>query len=188
MPKKVMISDPTKILTLANIISLGRAILAVPIIFTLRDTSLGSITFVLILIAVLSDALDGWVARKAHEVTHFGKWIDPIADFVCIFAVVAYLTLIDRFPSWFFLFFLIRYIYIAIGAIYFLNHDHFVLSSNWWGKWGAGITSLAVLIHIWPWQAFPWLNEVTIYVATFLLLVSWILYTKTFYNFYKEVN
>ena len=98
-----MISDPTKILTLANIISLGRAILAVPIIFTLRDTSLGSITFVLILIAVLSDALDGWVARKAHEVTHFGKWIDPIADFVCIFAVVAYLTLIDRFPSWFFL-------------------------------------------------------------------------------------
>ncbi|MEC7821757.1 MAG: CDP-alcohol phosphatidyltransferase family protein [Candidatus Neomarinimicrobiota bacterium] len=188
MPKKVMSSDPTKILTLANIISLGRAILAVPIIFTLRDTSLGSITFVLILIAVLSDALDGWVARKAHEVTHFGKWIDPIADFVCIFAVVAYLTLIDRFPSWFFLFFLIRYIYIAIGAIYFLNHDHFVLSSNWWGKWGAGITSLAVLVHIWPWQAFPWLNEVTIYVATFLLLVSWILYTKTFYNFYKEVN
>ena len=188
MPKKVMISDPTKILTLANIISLGRAILAVPIIFTLRDTSLGSITFVLILIAVLSDALDGWGARKAHEVTHFGKWIDPIADFVCIFAVVAYLTLIDRFPSWFFLFFLIRYIYIAIGAIYFLNHDHFVLSSNWWGKWGAGITSLAVLVHIWPWQAFPWLNEVTIYVATFLLLVSWILYTKTFYNFYKEVN
>ena len=188
MPKKVMISDPTKILTLANIISLGRAILAVPIIFTLRDTSLGSITFVLILIAVLSDALDGWVARKAHEVTHFGKWIDPIADFVCIFAVVAYLTLIDRFPFWFFLFFLIRYIYIAIGAIYFLNHDHFVLSSNWWGKWGAGITSLAVLVHIWPWQAFPWLNEVTIYVATFLLLVSWILYTKTFYNSYKEVN
>ena len=104
MPKKIMISDPTKILTLANIISLGRAILAVPIIFTLRDPSLGTLTFVLILIAVLSDALDGWVARKAHEVTHFGKWIDPIADFVCIFAVVAYLTLIDRFPSWFFLF------------------------------------------------------------------------------------
>ena len=100
MPKKIMISSPTKILTLANIISLGRAILAVPIIFTLRDTSLGSITFVLILIAVLSDALDGWVARKAHEVTHFGKWIDPIADFVCIFAVVAYLTLIDRSVSY----------------------------------------------------------------------------------------
>ena len=188
MSSKLTIKDPTKILTLANIISLGRALLAVPIIYTLRDPSLGTYTFLLILLATLSDALDGWVARKAREVTHFGKWIDPIADFVCIFAVVAYLTLIDRFPSWFFLFFLIRYIYIAIGAIYFLNHDQFILSSNWWGKWGAGITSLAVLVHIWPWQAFPWLNEVTIYVATFLLLVSWILYTKTFYNFYKEVN
>ena len=130
MPKKIMISDPTKILTLANIISLGRAILAVPIIFTLRDTSLGSITFVLILIAVLSDALDGWVARKAHEVTHFGKWIDPIADFVCIFAVVAYLTLIDRFPSWFFLFFLIRYIYIAMMPLAIILSNFFLEGIN----------------------------------------------------------
>ncbi|SVC46857.1 uncharacterized protein METZ01_LOCUS299711 [marine metagenome] len=188
MPKKLTISDPTKILTLANIISLSRAILAVPIIYTLKNPSYGTFTFILILIAVLSDALDGWVARKAHEVTHFGKWIDPIADFVCIFAVVAYLTLIDQFPAWFFLFFLVRYIFIAIAAIYFLNRDHFILSSNWWGKWGAGITSLAVLVHIWPWQAFPWLNDVTIYTATFLLVVSWLAYTKTFYNFYKELH
>ena len=113
MPKKLTISDPTKILTLANIISLSRAILAVPIIYTLKNPSYGTFTFILILIAVLSDALDGWVARKAHEVTHFGKWIDPIADFVCIFAVVAYLTLIGQFPAWFFLFFLVRYIFIA---------------------------------------------------------------------------
>ena len=91
-----------------------------PIIFTLRDPSLGTLTFVLILIAVLSDALDGWVARKAHEVTHFGKWIDPIADFVCIFAVVAYLTLIDRFPSWFFFIFSCPiYIYCNGSDIFF---------------------------------------------------------------------
>ena len=72
MKNKIKITDPTRILTLANIISLGRALLAVPIIYTLRDPALGTITFVLIIIAILSDALDGWVARKAHEVTHFG--------------------------------------------------------------------------------------------------------------------
>ena len=56
MPNKLVITDPTKILTLANIISLGRALLAVPIIYTLRDPSLGTFTFLLILLATLSDA------------------------------------------------------------------------------------------------------------------------------------
>ena len=58
MPNKLVITDPTKILTLANIISLGRALLAVPIIYTLRDPSLGTFTFLLILLATLSDALE----------------------------------------------------------------------------------------------------------------------------------
>ena len=106
MPSKYKITDPTKILTLANFISLGRAILAVPIIYTLQDPKMGTVSFLLIIIAVLSDALDGWVARKAHEVTHFGKWIDPIADFACIISVVSYLTLVGRFRIGFLSFFL----------------------------------------------------------------------------------
>ena len=74
MKNKLKISDPYKIVTLANMISLLRALLAVPIVYTLRDPSLGSITLLLILIAILSDALDGWVARRAGEVTHFGQY------------------------------------------------------------------------------------------------------------------
>ena len=188
MPSKPTITDPTRILTLANIISLGRALLAVPIVYTMRDPDLGTITFILIVLAVLSDTLDGWVARKAHEVTHFGKWIDPIADFACILTVVSYLTLVGRFPGWFFIFYLARYVFIAISAIYFLNHNHFILSANWWGKWAAGITALALMVHIWPWEAFPWMQEVTIYIATFLLSVSWIVYIKTFYLKFKEIR
>ena len=188
MSSKYKITDPTKILTLANFISLGRAILAVPIIYTLQDPKMGTVSFLLIIIAVLSDALDGWVARKAHEVTHFGKWIDPIADFACIISVVSYLTLVGRFPDWFFIFFLVRYVFIAISAIHFLNNNNFILSANWWGKWSTGVTALAVMIHIWPWEAFPWLQDVTIYVATFLLFVSWIVYIKTFYRTYKEIK
>ena len=37
MQNKLKISDPTKIVTLANMISLLRAVLAVPIVYTLTD-------------------------------------------------------------------------------------------------------------------------------------------------------
>jgi len=187
MSNKPKITDPTRILTVANMISLGRALMAVPIVYTLRDPTMGTITFLLIVFAVLSDTLDGWFARKANEVTHFGKWLDPIADFACIITVVGYLTLVGRFPGWFFIFYLVRYVAIALPAIYLFNNGDFILSSNWWGKWAAGITSLAVMVHIWPWHAFPWIQEVTLNIATMLLSISWFVYIRTFIQKIKAI-
>ena len=86
-------------------VSLIRALLVIPIIYTLRNPDWATYTFILIVIGVLSDALDGYLARRAHEVTHFGKWLDPIADFVVIFSIASYLVLIGRFPLWFYWFF-----------------------------------------------------------------------------------
>jgi phosphatidylglycerophosphate synthase len=86
------ITDPARILTLANFISLVRALLAIPIIFTLRDPEKLYLTFWLIVIAILSDVLDGWVARKSHGVTHLGQWLDPIADFIVILAVISFMV------------------------------------------------------------------------------------------------
>ncbi|MAP02580.1 MAG: hypothetical protein CMF85_02095 [Candidatus Marinimicrobia bacterium] len=186
MKNKLKISDPYKIVTLANMISLLRALLAVPIVYTLRDPSLGSITLLLILIAILSDALDGWVARRAGEVTHFGQFIDPIADFICILSVTSYLVLAGRFPAWFFLFYISRYVLIAMLAIYAINRNEFYLSANWWGKWATGITSLALLFHIWPWGAFPWIKDFMILLATSLMVLSWCVYIKDFYILFKK--
>ena len=84
--------DPSRILTLANMISLLRAFMAIPIIICLQNEN-WNITFVLIILAILSDTLDGYVARRAHEVTHFGKSLDPTADFGVILAVASYLVM-----------------------------------------------------------------------------------------------
>ena len=183
---KRRITDPSRILTLANFISLLRALLAIPIIFTLRDEQYLNYTFWLIVIAILSDALDGWVARKADEVTYFGQWVDPISDFICILSVVSYLVLSGNFPAWFFLFYILRYLFIAILAIYAFNRNQFFLSANWWGKWATGITALALLFHIWPWEAFPWIKDLTIYIATVLMIISWCVYLKDFYILFKK--
>ena len=86
--KDRIINDPTRVLTLANLISMLRALFAIPIIYTMAYPGWQWLTGILILLAVLSDALDGYFARRAHEVTHFGKWLDPAADFIVIIAIM----------------------------------------------------------------------------------------------------
>ena len=47
----------------------------------------------LLLVAMLTDLLDGWIARRANAVTRAGALIDPIADRLFVLAVVlAYLA------------------------------------------------------------------------------------------------
>ncbi len=185
--EKRKITDPTRILTLANLISLLRALLTVPIIYTLQNPFWRTYTFILIVLAILSDALDGFFARRAHEVTHFGKWLDPIADSVVILTVAAYLVLQEQFPAWFFFFYLVRYVTIAVPAIYLLNHVHFVLNSNWYGKWAAGISAMAIFFHIFPIYFLDWLPHVSLLVATSLLALSWLVYWHTFIQQFRSL-
>ena len=127
--KDRIINDPTRVLTLANFISMLRALSAIPIIYTMGYPGWKWLTGILILLAVLSDALDGYFARRAHEVTHFGKWLDPAADFIVIIAILVYMVGTGQFPAWFFYFYLIRHVIIASFAIYCLNYGYVIGST-----------------------------------------------------------
>ena len=184
--REKIIDDPTRVLTLANFISLLRALSAIPIIYTLSVPHLNWISPLLILISALSDVLDGYFARRAHEVTHLGKWLDPVADFVVIVSVAAYLVLSKSFPAWFFIFYVGRHFIIAALAVYCMNHDHYILEANWWGKWAASITALSAFLHIFEFVSLPWLKPVTINIATALLIISALQYFRDFYIAHKK--
>jgi len=179
--KDRIINDPTRVLTFANFISMLRALSAIPIIYTMAYPDWQWLTAILILLAVLSDALDGFFARRAHEVTHFGKWLDPIADFVVIISIILYLVIFGNFPKWFFYFYLGRHTLIAALSIFCMNYNYMILQANWWGKWATGVTSLGVFLHIFEFAAIPWLKMGSLYVATVLLLISTFIYLKQFY-------
>ncbi len=178
--KDRIINDPTRVLTLANFVSLLRAFSAIPIIYSMVYPKWNWITGILILLAILSDALDGYFARRAKAVTHFGKWIDPAADFIVIISILVYLVGTNQFPKWFFSFYLIRHMLIAGFAIYCMNYGYMILHSNWWGKWATGISTLGIFLHIFEFSTLPWLKMTSIYVATILLLISMVQYLKQF--------
>jgi len=184
--KKKYMSNPSKVLTLANTISMLRAAAAIPIIYTLNYPEMRAITAGIVILAVLSDALDGYLARRAHEVTHVGMWLDPIADFIIITSVVLYLVILEIFPLWFFIFYIVRHFLIAVPALYFVNTGQYILHSNWWGKWSTGITALTVFLHIFEFGTIWWLKTFSLYTALALAVVSWFLYYRDYYKVIKD--
>jgi CDP-diacylglycerol--glycerol-3-phosphate 3-phosphatidyltransferase len=83
-------------MTAANILTLGR-LLAAPVfvLLLIRETRdslwIASAIFVL---ATLTDAFDGYLARRTRTTTPVGRWLDPIADKILISgAYLAFLSL-----------------------------------------------------------------------------------------------
>jgi CDP-diacylglycerol--glycerol-3-phosphate 3-phosphatidyltransferase len=73
--------EPVKLATRANAVAITRASLAflvVALLYTSRELYIGA--FVLTLVAIWMDGLDGWVARRFGEVSRIGAAIDILTD------------------------------------------------------------------------------------------------------------
>jgi CDP-diacylglycerol--glycerol-3-phosphate 3-phosphatidyltransferase len=71
-------------------LTLLRLILSAPIILLIQlETVLGySLAALLFSLAILSDILDGVVARNRNQVTNLGRWLDPLIDKILIYVVL----------------------------------------------------------------------------------------------------
>ena len=90
--------------TVANQVTLLRMLLIPAFVLLVVYGQLGSALLVLLL-AGITDALDGLIARLASQKTTIGAWLDPMADkllLVTTFVVLALpnLNLENRLPVW----------------------------------------------------------------------------------------
>lgn len=51
-------------------------------------------------LAAITDALDGWLARKRGLISVLGKFLDPLADKLLVMATLVCLSEMGRVPSW----------------------------------------------------------------------------------------
>jgi len=89
-----------KLKYIPNMICIARIILVAPIVRSLLDQRYG-LALGLILIAGLSDALDGYLARRFDWRTRLGGLLDPAADKLLMFAAFVTLAWIGWVPVWF---------------------------------------------------------------------------------------
>ena len=58
------------------------------------------ISLAIFVIASLTDFIDGYIARKYHQVSDFGKFLDPLADKLLTIAAMAMYCEWGIFPAW----------------------------------------------------------------------------------------
>jgi CDP-diacylglycerol--glycerol-3-phosphate 3-phosphatidyltransferase len=173
-------------LNLANKITIGR-ILLIPVFVLLILTYESSKTeaewlrivaiFVFVL-AVLTDAVDGFIARTRGQKTPLGTFLDPLADKLLLTAAIVLLTLPNlnfsyRLPLWFTVLAISRDVIITLGAlvIHILNGSVRIVPSLF-GKLTT-VSQMGVVL----WILFKWpYPEILVYGAASATFVSGIGY------------
>lgn len=103
-------------MNIANIISIGR-LLASPVAVWLIINQEFRLAFWVFVIAGLSDAVDGFIAKRFDMETEFGKYLDPMADKVLLVSVYVALGAGGIIPAWLVILVVFRDVIIVGGAI-----------------------------------------------------------------------
>ncbi len=112
-------------MTIANLITVVRIIL-VPIFLVILLTEMENkeiVAFIIFLIASISDAIDGYIARKLNQITELGKFLDPLADKLLIAAALLALVYLEFVSAWVAAVIILREIFITGFRFYFVVKD-----------------------------------------------------------------
>ncbi len=102
-------------LNIPNMITLGR-LLAVPVTVWLILNDFIFAAFWLFVAAGISDAIDGFLAKRWNQVTEFGAYLDPLADKALLASVFITLGVQGHLESWLVILVVFRDVMI-VGAV-----------------------------------------------------------------------
>ncbi|CAB9539894.1 Cardiolipin synthase (CMP-forming), eukaryotic type Cls-II (EC 2.7.8.41) [uncultured Gammaproteobacteria bacterium] len=102
--------------SIPNALSILRIILTVPVVLFLLNHQF-SWALLLFFIAGITDALDGWIAKRYSFQTRLGSILDPAADKLLLVSSFITLYLIDLLPLWLLALIFLRDLMIVSGTV-----------------------------------------------------------------------
>ncbi|BBH23882.1 CDP-diacylglycerol--glycerol-3-phosphate 3-phosphatidyltransferase [Paenibacillus baekrokdamisoli] len=101
--------------------------------------------FLVVVVAGLTDILDGYLARRNGQVTSLGAMLDPLADKMMMIAVILSLLITGHIPWSAGAAIFIRDVGMIIGSAFFHFRGKKTVPANWMGKLTTALYYLAIL-------------------------------------------
>ena len=138
-------------MSLPNRLTMLRIVLAAAVFAALMTDSPGwhAGAFIMFIAAIITDWLDGWLARRMKAVSPFGKVADPIADKILVLGTLIALIRLKELeiPLW--AVFLIVMRELVIGGVRVIaGAQGKVLSADKWGKIKTVIQLVAIMAMV----------------------------------------
>jgi len=105
-----------RLLNVPNVLTLARIIMT-PVIVYMVLTEQAWLALALMVVAGITDMLDGAIARYFNLRTTVGAYLDPLADKIMLISLFVTLFIVEQVPLFVFLAIIFRDLIIVLGAI-----------------------------------------------------------------------
>ena len=165
-----------KIITIPNILSCFRIILIPVFIVFYAVYHNYLVAIIILLLSGITDAVDGFIARKFNMISNLGKALDPIADKLTQFSALVCLGM--KFPLMFVLAATLAVKELASGilALIVVKKTKEVNGADWHGKISTFLLYAMMAIHI-VWYEIPSVVSNILFTVCFCMVaLSCVLY------------
>lgn len=135
------------------------------------------ISLILFVAASITDWFDGYLARKNHLVTNFGKFMDPLADKLLVCSAMICMIELGRLPAWVVIIIIGRE-FIISGFRLIAAENGIVIAANYWGKFKTVSQMIMIILLIlhFDLSVFVILEQIFIWLSLALTVISLMTY------------
>ncbi len=173
---------------LPNILTIGRMWMVPVMVYLLWDQPTSTecwIGFFVFVGAMITDIIDGWLARRWDLVSPAGAYLDPMADKLMVATVLIMLIPLGWVPAWLVAVLLCREIAIT-GLRGIASQEGMLITASTLGKFKTAFQGTAIGFMLWhevTWGINPLRSGlVLLYIATFFSVISALEYFIQFFR------
>lgn len=170
---------PADFMRAPNLVSLLRVALTPVMAYLLwkGDDTSALLCLGLMIVAGISDGLDGYLARRLTQVTQLGLLLDPVADKIMAAGLVLALIWFRAFPLWLALIIVGRDLLILMAGLLLLKGQRLLVPSNLAGKYAFAAITVLISCYV---IRFPYGMQMTTYAVAILIALSLVQYARIF--------